>query len=56
MQNICLWSVVCWESVGELKSSSDIESDCGIAGMFSNDVYICIVFVCFPQLGMVHVT
>lgn len=40
MQNICQWSVVCWESVGESKSGGDIEPDCGIAGMFFNDVYV----------------
>lgn len=32
--------MVCWESVGESKSSRDIESDFGIAGMFFNDVVL----------------
>lgn len=57
MQNICLWSVVCWESVGELKSSRDIESDCGIAGMFSNDVYVLYCTCLFSTaVDMVHVS
>lgn len=55
--NICPWSVVCWESSGETGSCRDIESDCGIAGMFSNDVYLCYCTRLFstPELGSCYI-
>lgn len=57
IQNICPWSVVCWESSGETESCRDIESDCGIAGMFSNDVYLCYCTRLFstPELGSCYI-
>lgn len=51
MPNICPGSVVCLESTGELKSCRDIESDCGIAGMFSNDVYLWCCMHLFSTAG-----
>lgn len=40
MQNISSWSEECWECTGDSENRRNIESDCGIAGMFFNDVYV----------------